>query len=337
MFRRLLVMVAALTPVVAVATASAADVQASADSDARVALLVNQSAGDQGPIDDMVAGLERIEQDFGVETTFIEVLDPSAYEAGLRNLGNEGYDVVVLAFPQIADALTQVAPDFPDTEFVHIYGFDDTLDNAITIGFASHEGVYLAGLLAAGMSDTDKLGYVGGSSIPSLNANFNAFAAGAEAQGISDVTATWADSFEDPAKGRDLASALYDDGVSVIMMDGAATDQGVIEAAEEKGRYAIGFSNATFVNSTVVPAAVHVSWGDLLYQEVDTALNGEFVGGHVDATLADGVFDLEINEAFLADAPAEVAAAVTEAIPAVDEARAAIIAGDLVVEYNPDL
>ena len=121
------------------------------------------------------------------------------------------------------------------------------------------------------------------------------------------------------------------------MMDGAATDQGVIEAAEEKGRYAIGFSNATFVNSTVVPAAVHVSWGDLLYQEVDTALNGEFVGGHVDATLADGVFDLEINEAFLADAPAEVVAAVTEAIPAVDEARAAIIAGDLVVEYNPDL
>jgi basic membrane protein A len=326
-----------VTSVASVATVGGAEVRAEGESDARVALLVNQSAGDLGPIDDMVAGLERVEEDFGVETTFIEILDPSAYESGLRNLGNEGYDVVVLAFPQIADALSQVAPDFPDTLFVHIYAFDDTLDNAITIGFASHEGVYLAGLLAAGISETDKLGYVGGASIPSLNANFNAFAAGAAAQGITDVTATWADSFEDPAKGRDLASALYDDGVSVIMMDGAATDQGVIEAAEEKGGYAIGFSNATFVNDTVVPAAVHVSWGELLYQQVDTALNGDFVAGHVDATLADGVFDLEINDDFLDAAPAEIAEAVNQTIPIVDEARAAIIAGDLVVEYDPDL
>jgi len=329
---------AALAVLVAGLPATAAATAPDADSGARVALVVNQSSGDQGPIDDMIAGLERVEAEEGADTTFVEVLDPAAYESGLRTVGNEGYDVVVVAFPQISDALAQVAPDFPDTEWIHIYGEGDELDNVVTLSFASQQGVYLAGVFAAAVSESGQLGYVGGASIPSLNANFNAFAAGAEAQGVTDVTPTWADSFEDPAKGRDLANGLFSDGADVVMMDGAATDQGVLEAAEQNDGMAIGFTSALFEDHVdVVPAAVNVRWGGLLFQQVAASLDGEFAAGHVEITLADGVFDLEVNDGFTEAADEGLQARIETATGLVDEARQAIIDGDLVVEYNPDL
>ncbi|WP_420639305.1 BMP family ABC transporter substrate-binding protein [Candidatus Poriferisocius sp.] len=302
-----------------------------------VALVVNQSAGDLGPIDDLVRGLELVEADFGADTTFIEALDPSTFETTLRNLANQGTDIIAVTFPPMQEAVTIVAPDYPDTRWIHIFGFEGGVDNLVSIGFDYYKGTYLAGILAGALNTTGKVGFVGGASIPPLNADYNAFVAAAQDKN-PDITgeAAFADSFEDPAKGRELGAALYDDGVDIIMTDAAATDLGVIQAAEEKGGYVIGGSENYFDSSAVI-GSVLLYWADVLYSQVEHALSDDYTPGYVGAGVAEGGVDLLINPAFLDDGPSEMVEIIQATLGEIDQARSQITDGTLEVPFNPEL
>ena len=302
-----------------------------------VALVVNQSAGDLGPIDDLVLGLERVEADYGADTTFIEATDPSTFEATLRNLANQGTDIVAVTFPPMQDAVVAVAPDFPDTRFIHIFGFEGGLDNLVSIGFDYYKGTYLAGILAGALNTTGKVGFVGGVSIPPLNADYNAFVAGSQGQdpGITGEAA-FADSFEEPAKGRELGAALYDGGVDIIMTDAAATDLGVIQAAEEKGGYVIGGS-VNYFDSPAVIASVLLYWAEVLHTQVGHALSDAYTPGYVGAGVAEGGVDLVVNPDFLANGPEDMVEIISATLDEIDEARSLIKDGSLEVPFDPEL
>ncbi len=304
---------------------------------ATVALVVNQRAGDLGPIDDLVKGLEQAEADMGVETTFIEATDPATFETTLRNLGNQGTDVVAVTFPPMAEALATVAPDFPDTRWIHIFGNPLDLPNAVVVGFDYYKGTYLAGILAGALNTTGKIGFVGGVSYPPLNADYNAFVAAAQTQN-PDITgdAAFADSFEDPAKGRELGAALYDSGADILMLDGAATDLGVIQAAEEKNGYVIGGSENYFDSETAI-AGVLLYWSTVLYDQIENALSDDYTPGWVGAGVAEGGVDMVINPMFLENGPAEMVEIINATLPIIDEVRSQIISGALEVPYNPEL
>lgn len=304
---------------------------------ATVALVVNQRAGDMGPIDDLVKGLEQAEADMGVETTFIEATDPSTFETTLRNLGNQGTDIVAVTFPPMAEALAAVAPDFPDTRWIHIFGAPLDLPNAVVVGFDYYKGTYLAGILAGALNTTGKIGFVGGVSIPPLNADYNAFVAAAQTQN-PDITgdAAFADSFEDPAKGRELGAALFDNGADILMLDGAATDLGVIQAAEEKNGFVIGGSENYFDSETVI-AGVLLYWSTVLYNQIENALSDGYTPGWVGAGVAEGGVDMVINPMFFENGPAEMVEIINATLPIIDEARSQIRSGALEVPYNPEL
>ncbi|MDE0664472.1 MAG: BMP family ABC transporter substrate-binding protein [Acidimicrobiaceae bacterium] len=302
-----------------------------------VALVVNQSAGDLGPIDDLVLGLERVEAAYGADTTFIEATDPSTFETTLRNLANQGTDIIAVTFPPMQDAVVAVAPDFPDARFIHIFGFEGGLDNLVSIGFDYYKGTYLAGILAGALNTTGKVGFVGGVSIPPLNADYNAFVAGSQGQnpGITGEAA-FADSFEDPAKGRELGAALYDGGVDIIMTDAAATDLGVIQAAEEKGGYVIGGS-VNYFDSPAVIGSVLLYWAEVLHTQVGHALSDDYTPGYVGAGVAEGGVDLVVNPDFLANGPAEMVEIINATLDEIDDARSQIKDGSLEVPFDPEL
>ncbi|MCY3795581.1 MAG: BMP family ABC transporter substrate-binding protein, partial [Gammaproteobacteria bacterium] len=174
-------------------------------------------------------------------------------------------------------------------------------------------------------------------SIPPLNADYNAFVAAAQTKN-SDITgeAAFADSFEDPAKGRELGAALYDGGVDIIMTDAAATDLGVIQAAEEKGGYVIGGSENYF-NSPAVIASVLLYWAQVLYDQVEHALSDDYTPGYVGAGVAEGGVDLLVNPDFLANGPAEIVDIINATLGEIDEARSQITDGSLEVPFDPEL
>jgi basic membrane protein A len=310
-----------------------------------VALVSPQRAGDNGPVDDMVRGLEQAETDFGITPTFIEATDPSTYEQTLRNLAQSGTRIVVAAFPGFQQPLATVAPEFPDTRFVHIFADPDEtpIENLRRVAYEIHPGFYLGGILAASIAQargSDQIGYIGGVALPSLAANYHAYVAGAESVNPAiQVSGAWADSFEDAAKGLEIASAMYADGVQIIQTDSAATSNGVLDAAIAADAFMIKDSDPSQISLAPdrIPAVSFLAFGESVYQEITAALQDEWTGGPVQSGLAEGITGLATSEEFAtATADAAVAEAYTAALPTIEAAKAAILDGSLEVPFNTD-
>ena len=302
-----------------------------------LALVVNQSAGDRGPIDDLKAGLDSTECSLGAETTFIEALEPSTFESTLRNLGNQGFDVVALTFLPMGDALAAVSPEFPETRWIHIYGNPLEADNETTIGFLYYQGMYLAGLLAGALTANDQVGIVLGASFPTTNADANAFKQAVETQNPdASAEAAFTGSYDDPALGKEVASAMFDNGADIIMMGAAGADAGIMEASDEKEGYTISGSLHHFDNPRVIGGVV-TNWEKLIVHYFNDALSDDYSATEVSIDLGAGIFYLDINPLFREQGPAEMVAAIDAVLPSIEEAKDAIISGTLDVPFNPDL
>ncbi len=311
----------------------------------KVALVSTQRAGDSGPVDDMVRALEQGAADYGVETTFIEAVDPSTYEQTLRNLAQTGTQIVITTFPGMQQPLSAIASEFPDVRFVHIFGDPDetTIDNVRRVGYVIHPGFYLGGILAASLAEArgeSKIGYVGGVALPSLAANYHAYVAGAQSINPDiQVQGAWADSFEDAAKGLEIASAMYADGVQVIQTDGAATSNGVLDAATAADAFMIKDSDPSQISLAPdhIPAVSFLAFGESLSQELAAALQDDWTGGAVQSGLAEGITGLATSDDFASMIDDEaVAAAYADALTLIEAATAAILSGELEVPFNTD-
>ena len=321
----------------AVVTAATVDAQ----DPVKVGVMFTQNAGDKGPIDDMILFLEKAEADFGVETNFVEALDPSTYEAILRNMALEGHTIIAGTFGEVAEPFKALAPEFPDVRWIQIFGDDlgeESLPNLVTVSYDYYLGTYLSGLLAGQATQTGQLGYIGGVSLPQLNADYHSYTqAAGEISADNSTTFAWAESFQDPVAGRELAAAQYAAGVDFIQTDAAATDLGIVEAAKEKDGFVIGGFEAIYDQAPAnVVGIVAIFFGQSLYDQIGNALSDDYTPGHFNSGLHDGVVDLLISERFLAEGPADMVAAIEAAIPAVDAARAGILDGTVEVVFNTE-
>jgi basic membrane protein A and related proteins len=311
-------------------------------ADTLVALVHTQAAGDNGPIDDMIVHLKALAKEKHFATRTIYAADPSTYQSILHTLAGAGAAVIVTTFNEMEDPLKAVAPAFPNTKFIQLYAdpIKPTIPNVRTVEYQAHYGMYLSGLFGAKMSQSHRLGYVGGMSLPGLNADLNAMKAAA--MGVSPtikVKGAFAGSFQDPTKGREIANQLFGTGIDYIQTDGAATDAGVIRAASEGGNRVVSavFRTQFKLGPKTVAASVLVNFGQSLYDQVTVALSGSFTGGHYVSNLADGIIDFVPSPLFMAGGPPTYVARAQAAWPAVNAAKQAIIKGTLTVPFNTTL
>ena len=135
------------------------------------------------------------------------------------------------------EGVRKAAADCPDVAFVFGSGNGPTEPNVSVFDNWIHEPAYLAGMLAGGLSKSNKIGIVGAMPIPEVNRLANAFIAGATAVNAKvEVKVTFINSFFDPATAKEAALAQIAAGVDVLYAERA----GVIEAAAEKGVLAFG-------------------------------------------------------------------------------------------------
>jgi basic membrane protein A len=227
-------------------------------------------------------------------------------------------------------------------KFIQIFGdpFDPPMPNVVTVSYDYYLGCYLSGLFASKISKSGKIGYIGGVSLPPLNADLNAMKAAAAAVGPNiTVTGAFAGSFQDPAKGHEIATQMYQDGIDYIQTDSAATDTGIIQAANEgEGRMVSAGSRAQFpLGPKSVIAIVELNFGQSIYNEVSKAIGPDFKGGHVATGLGTGVIDFVLSPDFEGAGPPEMVAKAKEVWPEIEKARADIIAGTLKVPFNTEL
>jgi basic membrane protein A len=184
-------------------------------------------------------GAQAAAKDFADEIELKTVESPNldAVEENLRAMAKAGYDLVVTHSFDTAEILTKVAKEFPDTKFMTIDAFID-LPNVRSAQFREHEGMFLVGMVAASMSETGRIGYVGASDTPFGHRWAYGYEQGAK-HVKEDIVYTdgYVGSYNDPARAKELALAQQQKGADVIMASAAGGNYGVFEAAKEKGFY----------------------------------------------------------------------------------------------------
>jgi basic membrane protein A len=237
--------------IAALALTSAVAVAAAADK-LSVVQVVSGALGDSGIFDSGNAGLKKAQTDLGIDYKLIEGQQRSNL---LSDFLSEASDTGKLIFVnpgyQFDSFLPDIAAQHSDKTFVYTDGVaPGNAPNVVSISYAENEGSYLAGIMGAmmttrtnipGINSQKVLGVVGAFDNPVIDNFIAGFKQGAASVDPSiDVEVRYAGSYNDPAKGKELALALYDAGADIVYQVAATTGDGVILAAKERKAWAIG-------------------------------------------------------------------------------------------------
>lgn len=250
----------------------------------------------------------------GVETAYLENIPEVQAEAerAVRGYAEEGFDLIVATSFGHGPAVLAVAPQFPETQFIHISGYQ-TAENVST-GFGKiEEPRYVSGVLAGKMSESGKLGYVGAFPIPEVIRGINAFTMGVRSVNPeATVQVVWTNTWYDPTVESAAAQSLVDLGVDVIAQH--QDTPGPQQVAEAAGIYSVGYNTD---QSPQAPDAVLTSviwnWGAYYTWAVEEIQAGNWSSNQYWGSWADGVVGIApIAEWVPEDVKAEVEALAAE-------------------------
>jgi len=276
-------------------------------------------------------GAQRWAEETGGTFREIELQSEAQREQALRRFAEAGANPIVTMGFAMADPLSSVAPDYPDTKFVVIDVTWLDAPNIRQVGFAEHEGSYLVGMMAAMASKSDTVGFVGGMDVPLIRHFGCGYAQGVKAVNpdatvIANMTGTTPSAWNDPVKGSELTKAQISQGADVVYAAAGGTGVGVLQTAADEGILSIGVdSNQNHLH----PGKVLTS----MLKRVDVAVYDAMSAG--DAVEA-GVFSMGLAEEGVGYALDDNnAALITDDMKAaVDKARQQIIDGEIeVVSY----
>jgi len=274
------------------------------------------------------AGAERWKRETGQAYGEFEIANAAQREQAVRRFAERGADpIVAIGFP-MASAIDKVAAAFPKRHFAIV---DMVVDrpNVQSFVYREHEGAFLVGLMAGLASKTHKVGFVGGQDIPLVRKFQCGYEQGAryadpQVQTVAQMTGTTAQAWVDPVRGAELTKAQIAQGVDVVFAAAGTTGLGIMQAAADAGKLAIGVdSNQNHLH----PGHILTS----LVKRVDLAVYQAFRGVQPGVTalgLKEGALDVAIDE--------HNAALVTPEMKArVEAARADFVAGRLkVIDYT---
>ena len=276
-------------------------------------------------------GAQRWAEETGGTFREIELQSEAQREQALRRFAEVGANPVITMGFAMADPLSAVAADYPDTKFVAVDVTWLDAPNIRQIGFAEHEGSYLVGMMAAMASKSNTVGFVGGMDIPLIRHFGCGYAQGVmavnpDATVIANMTGTTPAAWNDPVKGSELTKAQISQGADVIYAAAGGTGVGVLQTAADEGILSIGVdSNQNHLH----PGKVLTS----MLKRVDVAVYDAMKAG---ADLETGVFNMGLAEEGVGYALDDNNAPLVsdEMKAAVDAARQQIIDGELnVVSY----
>ncbi len=336
MTRSKLVALVVVFVLVAVAFGGPANTQAQ-DEPLRITLVINGFLGDKSFFDSAQRGMDRlIEDGYNVEINTIELgTDPANWDSGLGDAmaDTDNYDVLIVGTFQMGEFLAARVHQYPDKRFIF---YDDAVpyddpdfcvegcENVYSVLYAQNEGSFLAGVYAGAMTTSDLegmnedaiIGAVGGQDIPVINDFIVGYEQGAcLVNPASRTIVQYAGGWFDPAKGKEIALAMYEQRADIVFQIAGGTGAGVFEAAEEQGRYAIGVDSdqATILQETNPEQAQRIltsmmkNVDNSLYRAVDLHIAGELAYGEAEVLgIAQGGVGLAENDIYYDNTPENV-------------------------------
>jgi basic membrane protein A len=236
---------AASTAASAEATTEATGSATGAGSDVRVALVTDVGKVNDGTFNQFAfQGLQRAQQELGVQVDYIETQQQGDYEKNLEQFATGDYDLIVGVGFLMGDAIKAAAARHPNVNFAIVdfaYG-DSPPANVKGLVFQEDQAGYLAGTMAALLSQSNTIGVVGGiEAVPAVKKFVLGYEAGAKAQKADiNVLQVYIPSFTDPGAGGEAARSMIAEGADVIFGAGGQTGSGAIQEAAKQGAYVIG-------------------------------------------------------------------------------------------------
>lgn len=260
------------------------------EEDLSLAMVTDEAGlGDQGFNDAAWEGMTQAEEEFGAEIKVVESREQAQYVPNFSTLAEQGEDLIVGVGFLLRDAMEEVAPQFPDTHFALV---DTCVDspNVACILFEEHEGSFLVGAIAGLMTETDVVGFVGGRESDLLKKFEAGYKAGVMTTNPdAEVLVSYTGTFADPAKGKEMANAQYDQGADVIYEVAGLSGTGVIDAAKDRDQYVIAVDrDKNYLAPENVLTSMLKDVGEGVYQTAKMVAEDDFEGGEYRYGVAEG-------------------------------------------------
>lgn len=266
-------------------------------------------------------GMQGALECFGIEnSSFIETVSEADYAANIATSLEADPDVVVTVGFLITTDTEQAANDNPDVNFIGIDQFlEEYPANMVGVLFNEDESGYIAGALAASLSQSGVVGVVAGrEDVPPVVKFVNGYTVGAQSVNPDiRVLSIYNESFNDPAKGASDAAQFIGEGADVIFGAGGPTGSGGVKAAAEAGVWGIGvdqdeyfttFSGGTAPGSEFLASSAIKRVDLATFRLIAQSIDESFAGGPLFGTAANNL--ITYAPFHDADIPADVAAAV---------------------------
>ena len=278
-------------------------------------------------------GTKKMQETLGLSDSQVinkfNVPEGAECDTALRELVDAGCNVIFATSFGFEDYVKEVAAEYPDVQFCHATGYQAAssgLSNFHNYFASIYEARYLAGIAAGLKTETNQLGYVAAFPFAEVISGYTAFYLGAKSVN-PDVTMQimYTNSWNDPTVESQVAKALIDKGCDVISQHSDSTAPAT--TAEDNGIWQVGYNNdmiSAAPKASLISA--RIDWGIYVTEAVQTVIDGKEIPTDWCKGLAD-------EAVFLSPLNTAIAAEGTQA--AIDEAAAAIKAGDLKVFAGP--
>lgn len=302
LFRTLLALAGALLLPASINPAVAAD-------PLKIGFVYVSPIGDAGWTFQHDQGRKEMEAALGgkVVTKAVEnVAEGADAERVIREFAASGHQLVFTTSFGYMNYTERVARQFPKTVFMHATGYKRG-KNMGTYNARFYEGRYLTGVIAGSMTKSNLLGYVAAFPIPEVLQGINAFTRGARSVNPkAEVRVIWVNAWYDPGKEREAATTLISQGADMLTHHTDST--AVVQAAEEKGKYAFGYHSdmSKYGPKAHLTATTH-QWGAFYTRTAQAVLDGTWKSGDVWGGFKEGMIKLApLNPAIPADVVAKV-------------------------------
>ncbi len=275
-------------------------------------------------------GVKKFTEETGIEVMEFEVTNETQREQAMRRMVDKGATIVLgVGFAQ-ADAISKVSADNPDVQFsiIDVNWLD--APNLRQYVFKEHEGSFLVGVAAAKASQTGKVGFVGGQDIGLISRFACGYVGGVKsilpnAEVYENMTGSTPAAWNDPARGAELTRSQIDRGADVVYHAAGGTGVGVIQAAADAGKLAIGVDSN---QNGLAPGSVLTSMLKRVdvaaYETFMDAKNNAFTSGVQVLGVAEGGVDWALDDNNKSLITADIKSAI-------EKAKNGILSGDIVV------
>ena len=254
-------------------------------------------------------GVQRAEKELGIVAKLLESNAETDYEPNINSFVAEKCDLIITVGFLLGDATKKAAEANPDIKFSIVdYAYDPVVPNILGEVYATDEGGFLAGYLAAGVSKSGIVGTFGGVNIPPVTHFMDGFFYGVqhynkvkdasvEVKGWDPATkqGLFTNNFESLDDGRAFAKNLYDEGADIVMPVAGPVGLGSAALADELGVDALKIIGVDADQYLTDPEKKHVYLTSVL-KRIDTTVieairetqAGKFAGGVIVGTLKNG-------------------------------------------------